>query len=111
MIIMSLADELTDKNIESYVRAGIDVAHKIIALTKEGYRNSLIPSRGVFPLITIANTYLDLHKERVPYIIDTVLPFTSTDLSGISQSDMRTYWAKVYNSIKENRESPKKQNA
>lgn len=74
---------------------------KCLDLYPQGYTNMLIPSRGVFPIINIAEYYVQTHKEQFPYIPQHILPFTSIDIPGLSQHDMRSYWVKVYQGMSE----------
>ncbi len=111
-----LFDLLTPENILSYSEACIDMCDSLIDLQKNGYRNLVIPSRGVYPFYYHSNSvyyalrssFIDYHQFARQQKV-WLLPFTSD--WGDAQIDTssfqsRRFWVKILHDVLNRQPSP-----
>ncbi len=95
----SLEAELTDDNVLSYARAGVELGEYMGVLSQAGYDTVLLPSRGAYPLFKIAtlSNMMDMESGRFNVV---TIPFTadSEDGSDIA-TQIRNYWVRVYSAM------------
>ena len=115
---MALEDKINRGTILSYASACVEVARTCARLGAEGYRHSVIPSRGAAPIEHGALSYFHTvvksaigpenqisalwkHIES-PLGSSLYLPFTANscaEMDSIESSQIRTFWVKVLAAI------------
>lgn len=111
---MALTDLITTDTIFSYATACVEVARTSMRLGREGYRYTIVPSRGAAPIEHGATSYFHAvvkaavrgpHRQQLmrdhltsPLGAELYLPFTADncdEMEGISSKEVRRFWVKV----------------
>lgn len=115
---MSLVDLITVNSVCSYAKACIEVARTCQRLGREGFRHTIVPSRGAAPIQSGASMYFhQIYRRAVsgehtrtvltehlnsPLDSELYLPFTAdscAEMGDVSSNAVRSFWAKVVSAI------------
>lgn len=115
---MALGDKITTASVFSYARACVEVARTSMRLGRQGYRYTIVPSRGAAPIEHGASSYFhavvkkavkgphfrQLMRQHLasPLGAELYLPFTADsceEMKEIASNDVRRFWAKVVAAI------------
>lgn len=111
---MALVDIITTASIFSYASACVEVARTSMRRGREGYRYTIVPSRGAAPIEHGATSYFHAVVKKAvkgpdfarlmrqhltsPLGAELYLPFTAdncAEMKDIGSADVRRFWAKV----------------